>query len=64
MSWRVDAVLRQRWLEVAWLSAALFNAQPGRKRPVKPRQLNPYQGLWPAPTDREDDLDDIFGITD
>lgn len=60
----MDAVLRQRWLEIAYLSASLFNAQPGRKRTLKPRQLNPYQGLWPAETEDEDDLDAVFGITD
>ena len=30
------------WEQTAWLAAATYNAQPGRKSPVAPARLNPY----------------------
>lgn len=58
----VDAVLRQRWEETAWLMATIYNAQPGRKSPVKPRQCNPWRGLFPSPADDAVDWDRFFGL--
>jgi hypothetical protein len=57
----VDGRLTQQWELQAHLMAAVYNA-PGRKRPVRPRQVNPYRGLIRTP--EADDLDDIFGLGD
>lgn len=62
LSWMVDAVLRQRWEETAWIMSAIYNAQPGRKSPVRPRQCNPWRGLFPA--DEAIDWDGFFGLDD
>ena len=58
----VDGRLRNQWEQTAWLTAAVFNAQPGRKSSVKPRSVNPYRGLLRSDDPGVTNLDDVFGI--
>lgn len=59
----MDAVLTHDWQRTSALMAAVYNAQLGRKQPVRPQSLNPYRGLFAV--EEPDDLETLaraFGV--
>lgn len=44
--------------------AAVVNSRSGRRTGVSPQRLNPYRGIGGRQEPAEDDLDDVFGITE